>query len=48
MYMHCILWILTRNGIYLDLLEELIPSHVRHPVVSDYHVHIRLMLPNNT
>jgi hypothetical protein len=28
---------------HLDLLEELVPSHLRHPVISDDHAHIGLL-----
>jgi len=28
---------------HLDLLEELVPGHLRHPVVSDDHAHVGLL-----
>jgi hypothetical protein len=33
---------------YLDLPEEIVASHLRHPVVRDDHAHIRLLNPKKT
>lgn len=29
---------------YLDLLEQVVPGHLRHPVVRDDHAHIRFLI----